>query len=185
MKNRRQLRQSPDFEMDVEGPHIGNDQPRQSAADAAAGKGSSGNVLNARVVYVAAVATMLLITVVCISAIVLYERNSDVTHSVDAWQDDLPAEQRQWFDEGLAELKRALKARLNSRRARNVVLFVGDGMGVSTVTATRIYKYGEEGLLAWERFPNVGVLKVHFSVLKRVRLTHVCRIGRRTAATSK
>lgn len=185
MKNRRQLRQSTSFEMDVEGPHVGNDQPRQNSSAAAASKGSSGNALNARVVYVAAVATMLLITVVCVSMIVLYERNSDVTHSVDAWRDDLPAEQKQWFDEGMAELKRALKATLNTRRAKNVVLFVGDGMGVSTVTATRIYKYGEGGLLAWERFPNVGVLKVHFSVSKRIRLTQVCRIGRRTATTNR
>lgn len=141
--------------------------------------------MNARVVYVTAVVTMLLITVVCISLIVVYERNSDVTHSVDAWQDDLPAEQKQWFDEGMEELKRALKVKLNTRRAKNVILFVGDGMGVSTATATRIYKHGEGGLLAWERFPNVGVLKVHFCVLKQIRLIQVYPIGRRTATTNK
>ena len=28
------------------------------------------------------------------------------------------------------------------RKARNVIFFVGDGMGVSTVTATRVYSVG-------------------------------------------
>lgn len=31
------------------------------------------------------------------------------------------------------------------RRARNVIFFVGDGMGVSTVTATRVYSVGVAG----------------------------------------
>ena len=53
------------------------------------------------------------------------------------------------------------------RRPKNVVLFVGDGMGLNTVTAARIYKgqsrqgvSGEEASLAWERFPSMGLLKV-------------------------
>ena len=45
-------------------------------------------------------------------------------------------------------------------RAKNVILFIGDGMGVSTVTAARIFDgqsqgmTGEEHWLAFERFPN-------------------------------
>lgn len=57
----------------------------------------------------------------------------------------------------------------SSARARNVILFIGDGMGVSTVTATRIFDgqsrgmSGEEHTLAFERFPNVALVKTYNS----------------------
>ncbi len=50
---------------------------------------------------------------------------------------------------------------------RNVILFLGDGMGVSTVTAARIYagqqagEPGEEHALSFERFPNVALVKTY------------------------
>src|SRR5437762_4460797 len=34
--------------------------------------------------------------------------------------------------------------------AKNVIFFLGDGMGPTTVTAARIYRYGEAGKLAME-----------------------------------
>jgi alkaline phosphatase len=30
--------------------------------------------------------------------------------------------------------------------AKNVILFIGDGMGPTVLTATRLYKVGEEGI---------------------------------------
>nr|XP_027221957.1 alkaline phosphatase, tissue-nonspecific isozyme-like [Penaeus vannamei] len=52
--------------------------------------------------------------------------------------------------------------------AKNVVIFVGDGMGITPSVAGRIYKgqrrdgtAGEEGYLAWERFPNMGLMKTY------------------------
>ncbi|HEX7036378.1 MAG TPA: alkaline phosphatase [Pseudomonadales bacterium] len=50
---------------------------------------------------------------------------------------------------------------------RNVILFLGDGMGVSTVTAARILAgqqqggSGEEYLLPYERFPNLALIKTY------------------------
>ena len=50
---------------------------------------------------------------------------------------------------------------------RNVILLVGDGMGVSTVTAARILdgqnrgQPGEENYLSFERFPNVALVKTY------------------------
>ncbi|MFM8354367.1 MAG: alkaline phosphatase [Gammaproteobacteria bacterium] len=50
---------------------------------------------------------------------------------------------------------------------RNVILFVGDGMGISTITATRILagqlagQTGEEYVLPFERFPNVALVKTY------------------------
>ncbi len=52
-------------------------------------------------------------------------------------------------------------------QARNVILFVGDGMGVATVTAARIFdgqsqgKSGEEHVLPFENFPNVALVKTY------------------------
>lgn len=52
-------------------------------------------------------------------------------------------------------------------RARNVILFIGDGMGVSTLTAARIYegqKRGADGasnLLPFERFPDLALVRTY------------------------
>ena len=51
--------------------------------------------------------------------------------------------------------------------SRNVILFVGDGMGVSTVTAARIFEgqqrgqSGEENYLSFEEFPHVALVKTY------------------------
>lgn len=51
--------------------------------------------------------------------------------------------------------------------AKNVILFIGDGMGVSTVTAARILRGqkqgrpGEETILEFEKFPHVALSKVN------------------------
>lgn len=51
--------------------------------------------------------------------------------------------------------------------AKNVIVFIGDGMGMSTITAARIYKgqlaghSGEEYQLAFEQFPTVGLSKTY------------------------
>jgi len=52
-------------------------------------------------------------------------------------------------------------------RAKNVILFIGDGMGISTITAARIFdgqsqgKTGEEHELAFETFENVALVKTY------------------------
>ena len=43
-----------------------------------------------------------------------------------------------YFVDGQQELQRLLGMKLNTNRASNVILFVADGNGVATVTATRI-----------------------------------------------
>lgn len=43
--------------------------------------------------------------------------------------------------------------------ARNVIFFLGDGMGPTTVTATRIYKYGEAGKLTMETLSRTARIK--------------------------
>lgn len=52
-------------------------------------------------------------------------------------------------------------------RAKNVILFIGDGLGLSTVTAARILEgqlrgeSGEENQLSFERFPDVALIKTY------------------------
>ena len=52
-------------------------------------------------------------------------------------------------------------------KAKNVILFVGDGMGISTLTAARILKGqragnpGEEGYLSFEEFPYSAQVKTY------------------------
>ncbi|MCR9181127.1 MAG: alkaline phosphatase [Erythrobacteraceae bacterium] len=52
-------------------------------------------------------------------------------------------------------------------RAKNVILFIGDGMGISTITAARIYEAqkrgetGEENQLSFEKFDNVALVKTY------------------------
>lgn len=72
-----------------------------------------------------------------------------------------------WYRQGGNSLQQALAQRPRTGRARNVILFLGDGMGITTVTASRILAgqsqggNGEENLLAFERFPNVALIKTY------------------------
>ena len=52
-------------------------------------------------------------------------------------------------------------------KARNVILFIGDGMGIATVTATRILDgqrrggQGEDNVLSFEKFPYTAFSKTY------------------------
>ncbi|ALO35653.1 alkaline phosphatase [Colwellia sp. MT41] len=72
----------------------------------------------------------------------------------------------QWFVDGQQSV--ITKTKLTTRnKAKNVILFVGDGMGLSTLTAARILagqnegKLGEEGYLSFERFPYSAQVKTY------------------------
>lgn len=43
--------------------------------------------------------------------------------------------------------------------AKNIIFFLGDGMGPSTVTASRIYKYGEDGSLTMDKLERTARIK--------------------------
>ena len=69
-----------------------------------------------------------------------------------------------WFRDGAAQ---AASRGATAGNARNVILFVGDGMGVTTVSAARIFegqrqgKPGEEHLLGWEHFPATAISRTY------------------------
>ncbi len=72
-----------------------------------------------------------------------------------------------WYKDGAAFLARSKQLSKKIKRAKNVILFVGDGMGISTVTAARILEgqrrgeSGEENLLSFEQFPNVALSRTY------------------------
>ena len=45
--------------------------------------------------------------------------------------------------------------------AKNVIFFLGDGMGPSTITASRIYKYGEDGSLTMDKLERTARIKTY------------------------
>ncbi|XP_053362691.1 alkaline phosphatase, tissue-nonspecific isozyme [Clarias gariepinus] len=72
-----------------------------------------------------------------------------------------------WRTQARATLNSALRRKLNTNVAKNIVLFLGDGMGVTTITAARILKGqlegrpGEETVMNMDTFPYVGLSKVY------------------------
>ena len=74
---------------------------------------------------------------------------------------------RQWYEDGARAAREGATLRPNNRPAKNVILIVGDGMGMSTVAAARILegqlngRPGEENSLSFERFPYVSLAKTY------------------------
>ncbi|MCK9606335.1 MAG: alkaline phosphatase [Methylomonas sp.] len=74
-----------------------------------------------------------------------------------------------WLESGAEHLKAAEHLNRNQRYAKNVILFVGDGMGISTITAARILegqtkpdnRGGEENSLSFEQFPYLALSKTY------------------------
>lgn len=72
-----------------------------------------------------------------------------------------------WYQQGQAEIELADRLIINTNQARNIILFIGDGMGLSTITAARILdgqlrgEQGEENSLSFERLPYVGLSKTY------------------------
>jgi alkaline phosphatase len=72
-----------------------------------------------------------------------------------------------WRRDGEAFVEQAKNQKQFKKRAKNVILFVGDGMGITTLTASRILEgqlrgeSGEENQLSFERFPSVALSKTY------------------------
>ncbi|XP_016953655.1 membrane-bound alkaline phosphatase [Drosophila biarmipes] len=75
-----------------------------------------------------------------------------------------------WYniaDEEIA--KRLLQPQPNSKKAKNVIMFLGDGMPIASITAARILKgqrqnkTGEESSLSFEKFPYSGLSRTYCS----------------------
>jgi alkaline phosphatase len=76
-------------------------------------------------------------------------------------------EKNAWFAAGRESVRKAKPFIDGEKPAKNVILFVGDGMGISTVTAARILEgqrrseSGEENQLSFEALPHVAFSKTY------------------------
>ncbi|XP_028443736.1 intestinal-type alkaline phosphatase [Perca flavescens] len=72
-----------------------------------------------------------------------------------------------WNNKARQALHTALNVQPNIHKAKNIILFLGDGMGVPTVTAARILKgqlaghSGEETSLVMDTFPHLALSKTY------------------------
>ncbi|KAG1649591.1 Alkaline phosphatase, tissue-nonspecific isozyme [Nymphon striatum] len=70
-----------------------------------------------------------------------------------------------WKNQGQDALNTVLNVKENRKVAKNVILFLGDGMDVTTITAARIYKGQKDEQskkhLVWDDFPNIAMLKTY------------------------
>jgi alkaline phosphatase len=78
-----------------------------------------------------------------------------------------PTDPAHWRRLGHDALARARELAPDARPAKNVIVFLGDGMSLDTIVAARILEGqqrgepGEENLLAFEAFPHVALVKTY------------------------
>ncbi|KAL0275004.1 UNVERIFIED_CONTAM: hypothetical protein PYX00_002998 [Menopon gallinae] len=73
-----------------------------------------------------------------------------------------------WNSKAQCSLKEQVNRKPNKNIAKNIIMFLGDGMSIPTLTATRIYKWqraqqkmGEDTFLSFEEFPFVGLSRTY------------------------
>ena len=72
-----------------------------------------------------------------------------------------------WYQQGQDKVAQLAKGTHFPKHAKNVILFIGDGMNISTITAARIFEgqvkgeHGEENQLSFEKFPQTALSKTY------------------------
>uniref|UniRef100_A0A1B0CTQ5 Alkaline phosphatase n=2 Tax=Lutzomyia longipalpis TaxID=7200 RepID=A0A1B0CTQ5_LUTLO len=66
-----------------------------------------------------------------------------------------------WINLGHQHVNERISRSINTNRAKNVIFFIGDGMSIPTLSATRVALGGEEQQLSWEKFPFSGLSKTY------------------------
>lgn len=77
-----------------------------------------------------------------------------------------------WYKNADAEITKRLQLpQPNAKKAKNIILFLGDGMPIATIAAARILKgqrqgkTGEESSLSFEQFPYTGLSRVRNGII--------------------
>jgi alkaline phosphatase len=102
-------------------------------------------------------------TLISISLVSLLAASSALADS------NLPQKNDPYFKSAAAQLRQRERLEPKNRRARNIILMIGDGMGIPMVTAARIYdgqKQGKDGVsnkLAFEMFPYAALSRTYSS----------------------
>lgn len=95
------------------------------------------------------------------------QETGEVTRPPVALTPEMLGTNADWLADGAAAIRDRLAQQPNTKQAKNVILFVGDGMGISTLTAARILQGqldglpGEENYLSFEKFPYTALVKTY------------------------
>jgi alkaline phosphatase len=88
-------------------------------------------------------------------------------HSSAALAQALPQANDSYYKVAAEQLAQRIAMQANAGTAKNIILFIGDGMGVATVTAGRIYEGqkrgvdGESNNLTMDTFPYIALAKTY------------------------
>jgi alkaline phosphatase len=72
-----------------------------------------------------------------------------------------------WYQQGQKKVQQLANQHAYPKKAKNVILFIGDGMNIATITASRILEgqqrgeMGEENQLSFEKFPQTALSKTY------------------------
>lgn len=66
-----------------------------------------------------------------------------------------------WLTNAVNFVDSQVKKVQNIKTAKNIILFLGDGMSIPTLAATRVYNGGEDEFLSFEKFPHIGMSKTY------------------------
>lgn len=116
------------------------------------------------------IACLLLIGVTFGARIPTADRNEACMHPkfdvdseprIDKEQLRLEATHDYWLNEAQKFIAEQNKKTLNTNVARNIIFFMGDGMSMPTLAATRVHLGGEEKTFSFEKFPSTGMSKTY------------------------
>nr|XP_024219083.1 alkaline phosphatase-like [Halyomorpha halys] len=85
-----------------------------------------------------------------------------------------------WYELGRAAVTKRAEGTDPRLKAKNMVLLIADGLGVTTNTAARVFKgqrlgnTGEEAVLLWDDFPAVALTKVKQTLSKLLIREAIC-----------
>ena len=66
-----------------------------------------------------------------------------------------------WLNQGKDYIRQQKQHQRNTNKAKNIILFLGDGMGLTTLVAARNYINAEHTKLSFEEFPYTGLSKTY------------------------
>lgn len=91
-----------------------------------------------------------------------YHRNQNLKYDpVNVQQYSIEKTANFWIKNAQKSLQDKLNANLNKRVAKNIILFMGDGMSLPTTGAARMLLGGEEKKLSFEKFPYTGLSRTY------------------------
>ncbi|XP_022175136.1 membrane-bound alkaline phosphatase-like [Myzus persicae] len=103
----------------------------------------------------------------CLCFVITYNsRNVCCSHEADS-KVYTEQDRQYWIENGKEKVTEKVKYVNKRGVAKNIIMFLGDGMSLTTLTASRIYKgqmekrSGENEYLSFEKFPFVGMSKTY------------------------